>query len=112
MEPEAFLQEFEEWKNTYLAPSCRDKCQSKCCKDTTLTLRPDEEIRVFGHRNTLQVEPRRFRLDGDCPQYSPETGLCKIYEDRPHACQNFPFDVKWDSPVRVRIDLGCEFSHQ
>lgn len=115
MEPEQFRTEFKQWKEEHLNPYCKDQCQTNCCdlSKSTIELLPDELVRVFDDNHGYrQVGPYAFKFDGLCPQYDPEKKICKIYDQRPHACRNFPFKINFTDPITIDIDTYCEFSKQ
>lgn len=70
MGPLEFRKKFDQWKEQYLNPYCKDHCQTNCCdfSKSTIGLTPDEELRVFGSLDHLEVKPELFKFDGLCPQ--------------------------------------------
>lgn len=34
---------------------------------------------------------------------------CRIYDNRPLACQTFPIQIKGDNPLAITLDSGCQW---
>ncbi len=54
---------------------------------------------VKSFRHTTGLFMLAQQSDGACVFLTPDTRRCKVYEDRPDTCRNFP--------ERVGIRLGC-----
>ena len=83
---------------------CRTQCLAQCCRGAMiLVLRPEEtellrqRAREFGV--TLDVEDKedgtgwvRFaeHPGAHCPMLDDATSSCRIYEERPRRCRDFP----------------------
>ena len=83
---------------------CRHECRAQCCRGPlVLSLDPAEVLRFRAHAAAFGVE-LTLRENGDgsgavaflehegdhCPMLDGATSTCRIYEDRPHRCREFP----------------------
>jgi Fe-S-cluster containining protein len=83
---------------------CMNQCKAMCCRGSLLLVLSSSEVNDFKERaESLGVEPAITRTqDGDgwvrfsehegehCPMLDSLTSKCRIYEDRPQRCRDFP----------------------
>ena len=93
---------------------CMNRCHAMCCRGPLLLELAPEEVEDFiANGKRLQVEVRLNRginnaawlkfadHEGErCPMLDPESFACRIYEQRPARCRDFP----------VRRTPGCAIS--
>lgn len=93
---------------------CMNHCRAMCCRGPLLLELASEEVDSFlANGERLQVEVRLNRgmneaawlkfadHEGErCPMLDPDSFACRIYEDRPARCREFP----------VRKTPGCAIS--
>ncbi len=52
----------------------------------------------------------RWIIRGRCPFNDPETGLCKIHEDKPLSCKMFPLNLRIKgSEASIELSFGCSW---
>ena len=85
---------------------CMNECRAGCCRGyLTLAMTRDEVTSFRGHADRLGVEAKitttsdgggwlRFpdHPGAHCPMLDDATSACRIYEDRPQRCRDFPSD--------------------
>ena len=83
---------------------CMEQCRAMCCRGPlVLRLTKDEVVDFKAHASRLQVESlvgeapdgggwvRFADHPGErCPMLDDATSACRIYEDRPQRCRDFP----------------------
>jgi Fe-S-cluster containining protein len=93
---------------------CMNQCKAMCCRGPLiLQLAWDEALAFMGHGAALGVDVRVIRTpSGDgwvrftdhegerCPMLDNRTFACRIYENRPRRCRDFP----------ERATPGCSIS--
>ena len=93
---------------------CMDQCKAMCCRGSLVLLLASSEVDAFTeHASVLGVDLLMTRTpDGGgwvrfsehegehCPMLDSSTSTCRIYEDRPQRCREFP----------VELTPGCAIS--
>ena len=93
---------------------CMSQCKAMCCRGSLILMLTSAEVSVFDQRAVaLGVAVHINRTadgggsvrfsehDGDhCPMLDDATSACRIYEDRPQRCRDFP----------ERVVPGCAIS--
>jgi Fe-S-cluster containining protein len=83
---------------------CMEQCRAMCCRGPLiLELTRDEADLFRGHAARFGVDAQvTARPDGGgwvrfsdhagerCPMLDPGTNACRIYQDRPQRCRDFP----------------------
>ena len=85
---------------------CAAECGGQCCRAPgRFTLQHHELVRLneanktvgaeFRHIYQDPTDPNWYMVDfaengGACPFLDRETNLCRVYEDRPQACREYP----------------------
>ena len=83
---------------------CMDECRAMCCRGPIiLRLDPEEVTGFYRAAAALGTEARINRAaDGGgnvlfldqpgehCPMLDPATSACRIYDERPRVCREFP----------------------
>ena len=83
---------------------CMHQCRAMCCRGPLILQLTEEEVPAFEAQAArldvhLQVVPAgdgrgwvRFsdHPGEHCPMLDPSTFACRIYEDRPQRCRDFP----------------------
>jgi Fe-S-cluster containining protein len=93
---------------------CMNQCKAMCCRGPLiLQLNRDEALDFMGHGAALGVDVHIISApDGNgwvrfsdhegerCPMLDNRTSACRIYQDRPRRCRDFP----------ERATPGCSIS--
>ena len=86
---------------------CMNQCKAMCCRGSLVLPLTSSEVQAFNeHAAALGVDLRmtptpdgggwvRFsEHEGEhCPMLESSTSTCRIYEDRPQRCRDFPVDL-------------------
>lgn len=92
------------------ALTCADECRAVCCRTAVLPVTDDEYESLFPGAPTAGVGAVQHKTSGElamapappgsryvrlaelggCPHLDQSTNLCKVYEQRPQACCEFP----------------------
>jgi Fe-S-cluster containining protein len=86
---------------------CMNQCKAMCCRGSLILLLTNGEVHAFSERAAglgmdLLMTPtldgggwvRFSEHEGEhCPMLDSATYTCRIYEDRPQRCRDFPMDV-------------------
>jgi Fe-S-cluster containining protein len=97
---------------------CMHECRSLCCRGPLyLRLWPSESRAFRNHAQALGVELDVVDApDGSgtvsflehpgerCPMLDPVTSACRIYEDRPQRCRDFPDAPRPDCAISTRLE--------
>jgi Fe-S-cluster containining protein len=95
---------------------CMNQCKAMCCRGPLiLQLTWDEALTFMGHGASLGIDVHIIRApNGDgwvrftdyeeecCPMLDSHTSVCRIYQDRPRRCRDFP----------ERATPGCSISSE
>ena len=98
---------------------CANQCGARCCRAPgSFSLDDDELARLAAHADRLGVRfttfvdphwPGHHRADhgvngGACSFLDRDTNLCRVYDDRPDACRQFPQTYEPECRLTTRVD--------
>ncbi|OIO64201.1 hypothetical protein COY28_01275 [Candidatus Woesearchaeota archaeon CG_4_10_14_0_2_um_filter_57_5] len=78
-----------------LGPYCESECRALCCSKGILPIDAKSQPR-FGNPGSFIV------LDNGCPHLF--ASKCRIYQNRPSACREYPIWVRGNT---VTLSTGC-----
>lgn len=123
-------EELDKWQEEYLSPFCLDECMNSCCakpgKKVLMNEHQAREIYGIPDGEIIAIElgrvPAGTLKDGTllywistgpteeqphCLGYNPDTKLCKIQNNKPNICKDYPIRLENNT---IKLNSGCEVS--
>jgi Fe-S-cluster containining protein len=122
--------ELEAWEKEFLQPYCLEQCAGSCCQTPKQTifmtepqlrkslklgledvLEQSEHYALAGTdrfgKTLYYVETYFGKKNPHCPSYNQDTNLCRIQEDKPSMCKQYPLELGWRV---IKLAATCQVS--